>query len=63
MINSCPFMFARYYLPMRHDMVTKTLLKKSSERITKKLNQQKKSMSQNIYKNLLIVNTCRIKDT
>ena len=21
MINSCPFMFARYYLPMRHDMV------------------------------------------
>ena len=32
-------------------------------RITKKLNQQKKSMSRNIYKNLLIVNTCRIKDT
>ena len=26
-ISGCPFMFARYYLPMRHDMVAKTLYK------------------------------------
>ena len=25
--SCCPFMSARYYLPMRHDMVTKTLYK------------------------------------
>ena len=27
MINRCPFMLARYYLPMRHDMITKKLFK------------------------------------
>lgn len=28
-ISSCPFMSARYYLPMRHGMVTKTLFKEA----------------------------------
>ena len=26
-ISGCPFMSARYYLPMRHDMVARTLYK------------------------------------
>ena len=55
--SSCPFIWVRYYLPMRHGMVTKTFLKKSTEKITKKLNQQEKSVSQNIFKKLRIMNT------
>ena len=31
-ISCCPFMSARYYLPLRHDMVAKTLYKEISKK-------------------------------
>ena len=36
-ISSCPLMPARYYLPVRHDMVAKTLYKEIIKKTTQKL--------------------------
>ena len=50
-ISGCPFMSARYYLPMRHDMSQKPCTKKLLKRITQKSKLQKKLMSKSTYKN------------
>ena len=45
-ISCCPFISARYYLPMRHDMVAKTLHKEIIKKnhpwieVLKKINEQ-----------------------
>ena len=45
-----PFMSARYYLPVRHDMVAKTLYKEIIKKTTQKLNFPRKSMNKSTYK-------------
>ena len=50
-ISCCPFMSARYYLPMRHDMVAKTLYKEIIKRTTQKSKLRKKLMNKSTYKN------------
>ena len=49
-ISCCPFMSARYYLPMRHDMVAKTLYKNIIKKNTQKLKFPRKSMNKSTYK-------------
>ena len=49
-ISCCPFMSARYFLPMRHDMATKTLYKKIIRKTTQKLKFPRKSMNKSTYK-------------
>ena len=43
------FMSARYYLPMKHDMVAKTLFEKNHKESTQKLKFQRKSMNKGAY--------------
>ena len=49
-ISCCPFMSARYYLPMRHDMVAKILYKEIIKKTTQKLKFPRKSMNKSTYK-------------
>ena len=49
-ISCCSFMSARYYLPMRHDMVAKTLYKETLKKTTQKLKFPRKSMKKSTYK-------------
>ena len=49
-ISCCPFMSARYYLPMRHDMVAKTLYKEMIKKPPKNGSTQRKSMNKSTYK-------------
>ena len=48
-ISCCPFMSARYFLPMRH-MVAKILYKKIIRKTTQKLKFPRKSMNKSTYK-------------
>ena len=55
-ISCCPFMSARYYLPMRHDVVATTLYKEIIKKATQKLKFQRKSMNKSTYKKQEIMN-------
>ena len=48
--SCCPFMSARYYLPMRHDMVAKTLYKEIIKKNSRELKFPRKSMNKSTYK-------------
>ena len=54
--SCCPFMSARYYLPMRHDVVATTLYKEIIKKATRKLKFQRKSMNKSTYKKQEIMN-------
>ena len=50
-------MSTRYYLPMRHDMVAKTLYKEMIKKPPKNGSTQRKSMNKSTYKKWEIMNT------
>ena len=64
-ISCCPFMSARYYLPVRHDMVAKTLykeiIKKTEIEVPKEINEQEyiRKVGDNEYWWNLSINTAQ----
>ena len=49
-ISCCPFMFVRYYLSMRYDMVAKTFYKEIIKKTAQTVKFQRKSMNKSTYK-------------